>query len=462
MKKLLLILLLISLITSGCGIKSNAPLKSVTLKYWRVWEDDDAFADLIKKYNQVHPNVKIEYRKLRYEEYENELLNAFAEDRGPDIFSIHNSWTKKYQNKIQPLPEALTVTYQFLEGKFKKELVQQARTERTLSIKNLKDKFADQVYYDAVIRAMDEKSKTEKEMIYGLPLSIDTLAMFYNKDLFNNAGIAEPAVNWDKKFLQDVKKLTKQNSKGKIIQSGVALGGSSNIDRAGDILSVLMMQDGSRMMDGGRVMFDSIPPEFERLGLRTNPGLEALIFYTGFANPAKEVYCWNKEMDNSLKMFSDNQLAILFGYSYFLPAIRANNPKLNFSVTKLPQIKDSLSTVNFANYWLETVSKKSKNPDEAWDFVQFITKEEQVESYLEKTKKPPALKSLLAKEKWTDHQEIGPFVEQVLTAKSWYKGKDPLAAEKIIAEMIEETVAGQKEPGEIIGITARRVQQTIE
>ena len=57
-------------------------------------------------------------------------------------------------------------------------------------------------------------------------------------------------------FQQNVKKLTKQNNKGQIIQSGVSLGGAYNIERSPDILSVLMMQNGTVMMENETVKFN--------------------------------------------------------------------------------------------------------------------------------------------------------------------------------------------------------------
>ncbi len=445
--------LAIFILTGGlsCGIKTSTPPKQVTLKYWRAWDDADAFGDIIKKYNAIHPNIKIEYRKFRYAEYEKELLDALAEDRGPDIFSIPNTWVRKYQNKILPLPENIKLVYLEMQGSIKKELVRVERTDKTLSARELKNNFVDQVYNDAVVKVTDEKTKATQEKIFGLPLFLDTLAMYYNKDLLNNAGIAEVPSVWNKNFLQDVKKLTKQNTKGEIIQSGVALGGSANIDRASDILSVLMMQNGAVMLsDSGQVLFDSTPADFA--SQRYNPGLEALRFYADFANPAKEVYSWNKELDNSLKLFEQNKLAITFGYSYLLPQIRADAPKLNFSVAALPQIENSARTVNFANYWLETVSKKSQNANEAWDFIQFATKADQAKTYLAKTKRPTALRSLIEEQK--NDPALAVFAEELLTAKSWYEGKDAVAAEQIFQRSARDVPHIEKAMDAGLGISS--------
>lgn len=478
-KKLKLIfLVLIIVFLPAFGLKCQPKevqkaMEPITLNYWRVWDGPDAFAEIIEKYSQIHPNITIKYRKLNYDEYEKELLEAWAEDRGPDIFSVHNTWLKKYQNKIEPLPDEITMAYPIVKGTVKKETITEMRTNKSLGLKKLKDEFVDAVYDDAVIKIKNEKSGAMEEKIFALPLSVDTLAMYYNKELLNNAGIIEPPAYWDKEFQQAVKKLTKQNAKGQIIQPGVALGGSANIDRYSDILSVLMMQNGAVMMDEyGAVTFNQVPPNLKSQGY--NPGLEALLFYTDFANPAKEVYCWNKTLDNSLDMFSRGNLALMFGYSYHLPQINARASKLNFSVAKLPQIKGNSQIVNFANYWLETVSKKIlTNPenlkkgadyaalkkDAAWDFIQFAAKAENVKSYLEKTRTPTALRSLVNEQ--LDDIDIGVFAEQVLTAKSWYRGADYNAAEKIIGEMIDGAVLGQDEIGNIIDTGAKKVQQTI-
>jgi multiple sugar transport system substrate-binding protein len=461
-KIFLLLFIFIFLITSGFGCKMvdkevQEAMKPITLEYWRVWDGPDAFEEIITAYNQLHPFIKINYKKLRYSEYERELLEAMAEDRGPDILSIHNTWVKKYQNMLAPMPDTITMAYPVVKGTIKKEVIPELRTKKSLSLGELQNNFVDVVYGDVVYPEIVEK-EVIGERIYALPLSVDTLAMYYNKDLLNNSGIPETPGYWNTAFQQTVKKLTKQDTKGNIIQSGVALGGSTNIERYSDILSVLMMQNGTVMLEDGRVLFHSIPSYLKNDNIF--PGLEALRFYTDFANPAKEVYSWNSEMENSLNLFIQGKLALFFGYAYHLPEIKTGAPKLNFGVAKLPQIEGSSRQINFANYWVEGVSKKSEHITEAWDFVQFMTSPEQVKKYLDKVKKPTALRALVNDQAADD--DIKVFVEQVLTAKSWYKGDDANAAEIIIGEMIDSMVRGDDKPDNIIKLGAGRVQQTLE
>lgn len=451
---LALIFVFISSSGFGCsldGQEKKASTDPITLTYWRVFDGEDDFADIIKTYKAQHPYVTIEYRKLRYEEYESELLNAMAEDRGPDIFSIHNTWVRKYESKLAPAPATTQMVFPVVKGSVKKEVVNEVRTQNFYTPNSLRNTFVEVVASDVVI---DGK-------IYGLPLSVDTLAMYYNRDLFNNAGIASPSAYWNKDLLKSVNKLTVQDIKRGIIQSGVAMGGSNNISRASDILSALMIQNGAIMMtDEGFVSFNLIPEKNQANGY--NPGQEALRFYADFANPTKEAYSWNEEQPNALDMFISGNLAIMFGYAYDMETIKTQAPKLNFSVAKFPQIEGNPPTnVNFANYWVEVVSKKSKHQNEAWNFLQFITSEEQAKVYLEKTKKPTALRNLIQSQ--VDDAEIGVFASQVLNAQSWYRGKNPQAAESAIKEMIKlvvENPSAAIKP--IIDAAAAKVQQTIQ
>lgn len=456
-KLIALVLLLVFVATAGFGCKTvdskvAARMQPITLNYWRVYDGPDNFQPMIDAYRAMHPFISINYRKLNYDEYEQALVDALAEDRGPDIFSIQNTWVRKYQSKIAPLPETTSIVYPITKGTLKKETIPELRTTRSVTVTDIKNNFVGTVYGDVVL------PKDNKERIYALPLSVDTLAMYYNKDLLNNAGIAELPKYWNRDFQQAVKKLTKQDARGEIIQSGVALGGSVNIERSADILAALMMQNGAIMMEGNSVTFNQIPAIFRERGY--NPGLEAIRFYSDFANPAKEVYAWNSSLENSLNSFIDGKLAIFFGYSYDLPIIKARAPKLNFAIAKFPQIEGSSSEANAANYWVETVSTKSKYQNEAWDFIQFMTtKPEQNKKYLELAHKPAALRTLVSEQ--LNNEELNVWAGQVLTAKSWYRGRDIAAAEKALNEMMDAAVANPEQLEEAAGLAAGRIQQTI-
>lgn len=461
-KKFFAIFLLFAFLITAGPICKGTPqavqeaMKPVNLVYWRVFDDQDAMNDIIAAYQAIHPNVSITYRKFRSEEYEQQLLNAFAEDRGPDLFSIPNTWVKEYQTKILPMPASTTLPYQVTTGTIKKETTIELRTSPTISLRAIRTDFTDQVAKDVIVN-YQETGSAPAERVFALPLYLDTLALFYSRDILNAAGIPEPPQTWTE-FQQDVKKITKIDKQGNILQSGAALGTAYNIERSTDILSLLMMQNGTAMTtdDGGNATFANIPPG---ASMTSPPGEDALGFYTDFASPYKEVYTWNSTLPNSLEAFTTGRTAFFFGYSYHIPEIKNLAPKLNFAIAKMPQIEGG-QEVNFANYWVETVSKKTKNQNEAWDFIQFAAKAENAQKYLAKAKKPTALRSLIASQ--IEDQDLSVFASQILTSKSWYHGYDEPAMEKIFEDMVEQVVAGAQTTEEAINWAQGRVNQTMQ
>ncbi|MFA4871733.1 MAG: extracellular solute-binding protein [Patescibacteria group bacterium] len=444
-----LFLIFAFLLTAGFGCKNpnqqvQEYLKPITLNYWRVWDDNDAFDEIIADYQKLHPNIKINYRKFRAEEYEQELVNAFAEDRGPDIFSINEGWRKKYQAKIVPMPPQITLAYQKERGTIKKEVVSELLTKPSPTLRQLKENFADVVYKNAVIDGR----------VYGLPLSLETLIMYYNKDILNKAGVTEPPNNWTN-FQEAVQKITRFDDKGKIIQSGAALGAADNIDNVADILSILIMQNGAEMADAnGYATFLSNNKD------GYNPGVEAIKFYLDFASPVKNVYNWNSEMPNSLEAFLAGRVAFVFSYNYYLPIIKSRAPKLNLGLAPIPQVNPD-APVNYANYWLETVSKKSTHQNEAWDFILFATGKPEVEKFLSKTQRPTALKSLINGQ--LEVEALHASAAQILTAQNWYQGRDLPAMEKIIKDMISQLLksTNDREFENILRNSILKVNQTI-
>lgn len=443
-----------ALTLTGCGGPSEAELaaaKSVTLTVWRVFDDKDTMKPAMDAYQTIHPNVSFKYRTLRLDEYEDELVRAFAEGNGPDIFSIHNTWIGKYEDLILPLPSSLTIPYTEVRGTVKKETIVTLKEEPTMSMRALKSDFLDVVAADVVRSYQPNPKKEAEDRIFALPLSVDTLALYYNKDLFNAAGIAQPPTSWTA-FQDTVQKLTTIGASDTVTQSGAALGTAENVERSFDILSVLMMQNGTTMTsERGLAAFGT--PNADR----ALPGADAVRFYTDFANPLKAVYSWNKEQPSSFDAFTTGKTAMFLGYSYHLPLIRARAPKLNFGIAALPQISEG-RTVNYANYWVETVSKSTKNSNWAWDFVQFAVKTDQAKAYLEAAQKPPALRSLIESQR--ESEDLSVFAGQLLTAKSWYKGDDVDVAEEAFEELIGDTLSGV-ETEEAIRTAQNKVNETL-
>lgn len=422
---------------AGCGGPSTADTLAttpVTLNVWGTFDTQDTLQAIMTNYTKLHTNVSFNYRELRSDTYQAELVRAFAEGNGPDIFAVHNTAIGEDLPLMTPMPLSLTIPYTTITGTIKKDKVTTLQTTATITPTQLRNQFLDVVADDVVRPYQPVPSKPATPRIWGLPLSVDDMAMFYNRDLLNAGGIAQPPTSWDEFQGTDIPKLTSVGPNDLILQSGAALGTSQNVERAVDILSLLMMQNGTVMMnDRGGAAFGETDQN------HNSPGGQATRFYTDFANPLTKAYTWNAKQPASFDAFASGKTAFFFGYSYHVPLLRARSPKLKFGIAPMPQIGTGRA-VNYANYWVESVSKASKNPVWAWDFINFAAGPDQVVSYLKAGAKPPALKSLIAN--YVQDPDLAVFANQLLTAQSWYKGNNAEVMEKAFLDLIDAANAG--------------------
>ncbi len=376
------------------------------------------------------------------------LLNALAEDRGPDLFSLPNTWLGKFQAKLLPSPAALSSYERTVEsGPQKRELIVVKQTPGPTPLSLSRD-FVDAVSQDAV----------RNGSVIGLPLSLDTLVLYANTDLLAYAGIPKPATSWEE-LLEHTKKLRVLGKEGGVERAAVALGTANNVPRAADIVLILMLQNGVKLADHlGNVTLAETPQGGDS---QNPPASEALRFYTDFSRPTKETYTWNEQLPNAIELFRQGRLAYLLGYSYHARDLLLA-PKVHWSVAPLPHPKALLERgvrVALANTWLEVVSKKTKHPNEAWHFLQFLASPQQAVEYLAASRKPTALRSLVEQQK--NDALLSPFSDQTLVAQSWYRGANSTEMERSLERAITSVVSGELDPPQATVRAAQQIQQTM-
>ncbi len=440
---------------AGCGGPSAAEQQAstpVTLTVWGVYDTQDAWQQIMTDYQKLHPNVSFSYRQVRSDTYQDDLVRAFAEGNGPDIFAVHNTSIGENLALMAPMPTSLTIPYTTVTGTIKKTKTTVFKTAPTITPTQLSDQFLDVVAGDVVRPYQPDPQKPAVTRVWGLPMSVDDLALFYNRDLLNAAGIAQPPSSWDEFQNTDIPKLTSVGPNDLILQSGAAIGTSQNVERAFDILSLLMMQNGTTMVDDrGAAAFGATDQN------QNSPGAQAVRFYTDFANPLTKAYTWNDKQPPSFDAFATGKTAFFFGYSYHIPLLRARSPKLKFGIAPMPQITGGRA-VNYANYWVEAVSKASKNQTWAWDFIQFATSPDEVKSYLKAADAPPARKALIADD--LQDPDLGVFAGQLLTSQSWYTGNNAEVTEKAFLDLID-AVNGGTDPAKATVDAQNKVNQTL-
>jgi ABC-type glycerol-3-phosphate transport system substrate-binding protein len=240
-------------------------------------------------------------------------------------------------------------------------------------------------------------------VLYGIPLHMDTLALFINDAIFADGGFSPPTT-WEE-FIRVALAATVKNEQGEIITSGAAIGTYNNIPHASDIISMLFAQN--------RVNLKNPSQSPEAVA-------EALSFYTNFASGRDNFESvWSSKQEDALSAFASGSVAMYFGFSWDIFAIKAKNPDLKFSVHKVPALT---TPVSIASYWADGVSVKSKHQKEALLFLQFLAKKEtQQKLYSEEAKirlfgELPARRDL--GESLAENTLIYPFIEQAKHAVS--------------------------------------------
>jgi multiple sugar transport system substrate-binding protein len=394
---LLCVLVLCFFTLTGFGCRRNVSVGSSGTKIvvWGLWQDSTAMDPVIKAFKTAY-GADVEYKKIgSVADYEKTLLEALAQGQGPDVFVIHHTWVEGKRGLMSPAPADI------------------------IDERAVKQEFVDVI----------DKDLVRDNSVYALPVSVDTMALYYNKDLLNAAGVARPPATWDE-FQQAVQKITRVTRFGTILQSAAALGTAANINRAPDIVQMLMLQSGLDIK--GATTSDQVK-------ISDDIGQRALTFYTDFANKAKQVFTWDLQQDYSLDAFAAGKTAMMINYSYHIPTIQAKNPRLQFNIAPVPQIADSKVPVTFASYWPFAVSTTSKNPRVAWQFIRFLTSSQAVDLLNKDQINPPARRDGV--DAASRDPLYGVFAEQSLTASSWPR-VDIVATDAIFNKMIDDVVTG--------------------
>ncbi|OGZ53425.1 MAG: hypothetical protein A3B25_01875 [Candidatus Ryanbacteria bacterium RIFCSPLOWO2_01_FULL_48_26] len=377
---LVLGLLLYLIFSNSIRGGNNPDAQKFTLNVWGV-EDEGVFSSIAGGYQAVRPGATITYKRLDPRTYKETILNALAGGTGPDVFYIKNHDIPAEKDKLYPADSA------------------------QLSLARVNDLFPLVVSQDL--------ASASGSLIYAMPLYVDTLALLYNKDVFDQNAVVYPPKTWAE-FQALVRKLTKLNDRGQIIKSAAAIGNTEKtVDAGVDVLITLVMQNApkeERTSGNNKALVNSLVKQ---------SGEDTLRFYTQFADPATTAYTWDAQ-GNSIDSFGAGNTAMILNYQSAIPMIKKKSPFLNIGVSPLPQIgEETDNPVTHANYYALAVSKQSKLPAWAWDFViQATTNEGIARSYLASAGHPPALKTLI-EEKIGD-PDVNVFASSALLARSWY------------------------------------------
>lgn len=395
----------------GKGKDPSPKLKKVALTFVGSWDENGYWEKIIEDFTEAEKkkrglSVTVKYEQMDKYNYEDELLTRMVNRKTPNLFLLHNTWLPKYKQRIVEMPAGRMTLDQF------------------------KSTFP-QVAQDDLV---------DDSKIYSLPMYIDTLALFYNRSMFANAGIVKAPQTWDE-FAADVERLTIVGSDGKFQRLGAAVGGASDVNRSQDIVMLLVMQNNLKAQNRRTASLVSFT---------TAEANGAVKYYTDFADQKSKYYTWDyNDKTYSTDLFTQLKAAMEINYSYEIANIQdKTNGNLNYEVAPVPQQYPN-DKVNYAYYWTPVVAKEAdcikdegvtvKCSDLAWDFLTFAAQASEAEHYIEASGRPAANLELVAGQASQDGSKLAPFAQQVLTARSW-ENVDNEKNDGILVEMIDSII----------------------
>lgn len=297
--------------------------EEVTIRYG-IWDSNQeptlrAIAD---KFEEENPGIKVEIELTPYKEYFTNLETSATGGTAPDVFWMNAPHVIQYAEGGMLLP---------LDDKFD--------ASETAKASDFPQSLVDLYTVDGVR--------------YGMPKDFDTAAVFYNKEIFDNAGVAYPTDDWTwDDYVETAKKLT----------------------------------DPEKGIWGAAVQLDEQAGWYNTIGSFGGYVISDDKKKSGFDDPKTiaGVQCWKDLIDlgvsptyaqlndtSSHTLFESNKLAMEWSGSYSVTEyadIDAIKDKID--VVSVPSVDGKKSSVihGLGN----VIFAKSEHPEEAWKFVEFL------------------------------------------------------------------------------------------
>lgn len=306
---------------AGSGVSALADEETVELTMWGGWAGDQIgqLEKQLEGFNNSQDKIHVTY--MAQDSMEQKLLTAIASDEVPDIVLWDRFNTSVYAPK-----GALMALDDYVE----KDSVD-----------------LDQFYESAV----DELRSGDN--LYGIPLTVDTRIIFYNKDLLEEAGV-DPASITDWNSLEEAAvKLTKWD--GNVLeQSGFSM-------KDVGLFNNWIAQAGGQMIDD-----TTNPPT---TAFNSEAGLTVLEYWNKLLNEDK-VYQLGFEDGLGGDGFKAGKVAMTFNGPWVLEQYKEAG--LNFGVIGQPKGPSGDMHAMMGGFGL-AIPNKAKHADEAWEFIKWWT-----------------------------------------------------------------------------------------
>ncbi|MBM7621202.1 multiple sugar transport system substrate-binding protein [Bacillus tianshenii] len=363
-----ILLILSMVIMAGCSNSSAGNDGKVTIDFWYTWGGDEAeeMKKLIKEYNDSQDEVFV--KGLSQGDVQKQMTSIVG-GNPPDLASHPD------ENKIATWAErgAITPLDEFIE----------------------KDKYDMEDFLPAARAAVQYEEKT-----YALPIVMNTWMLYYNKDLLEEAGLDGPP--------ETVQELEEYNEKLSVVKDG-------RIERLGIWPAgnpyMWMNAFGGQLWDAEKKEVAVLEP-----GFKNTMELNKRMWDMFGSDAIDRMASAEGQYDSAQNSFFTGKYAMSFDGEWLATFIKRYAPNFNYGIAPMPYDANNPETKNsgFINVGTLYIPKGASHPEEAWDFLSWLTEKEQMVKFAASLGNLPTRTSAVDDPIFDDVPEYDTFMNYVV------------------------------------------------
>ncbi len=366
----------------GSAATTSTSSGPVTLTLWDYFNPaGTGYLGLLSSYMKANPSIKFQRTVIPFADLKQKLIQGVASKQLPDIVVIDNPDHSAFS--------ALGVLADL--------------TDRVSAWGQ-----ADQ-YFPGPWKSTVWKGKN-----YGIPNNSNCLALYYNKDLFQKAGLTPPT-NWDE-FHSTATKLTKNGTYGLS-------------------MSLVKSEEGT---------FQFLPFLWEAgadLDTIDSPAavtaLQYLVTLVKEKSLSSESLNWTQQ--DAITQFIAQKAAMCINGPWNLPVTKTG-AKFAWGVVPLPKGQQAASILGGENW---AIPVTSPHVNEAWNFLRWTQETPQMKSYIVTDDRLPSSKTFAADPVFHQDPNLGVFADALAAARPRAYGPNYPKISNAVQQAFQEAITGQ-------------------
>ena len=381
--------------------------RDVTLRVWG-FMDRSEFEEWVDEAGlQDHTGIELRYTSWERESMRGELDQAILDGQAPHFLFLPDREIEKYRPRLEAVP-------------FHEDVI--TRSE-------FRDTF---VEHGTVF--------SDNEGLIGLPIKIDPLVVYWNRRIFQEAGITAPPESWGE-LESMVPNLVRTDGRA-VERAAIPLGEYDNVRHSRHIIGAMVLQHGGEMVYQSDGEWRS--GLGESFGYSPSPFQAALARFTSFSHPDRRVYTWNSRLSDSLRFFAEGDSAMYIGSASDKERIFRLNPEMNLGVRSLFQPEgEGARDLNTGEMQALAITETGwQSFEDVWTAISYLTSPPSLEALEEISGLPPVRSDMLSAPP-ADDEIMTVFYREAIRSVGWSDPR-PEETERILQEAVSSITGGRR------------------